>query len=222
MKKQETTSGKCQLCKTTFNKAGMTKHLPDCIVKHQENSPKKKPHKGWLLQVSRTPYWWLYVLARTNATLGDLDNFLRDTWLECCGHLSSFEILGKTYESGGDPVFGSDHDESEMSIQLDKVLKPKLKFTHEYDFGTTTELELKVLTEANSSYSEPIKLLARNDPPELLCDVCKKPAKVICTDCILEGQGWLCTKCSSKHECDEEMFLPVVNSPRTGVCGYTG
>jgi len=29
-------------------------------------------------------------------------------------------------------------------------------------------------------------------------------------------------KCARSHECDHEMFLPVVNSPRAGVCAYSG
>jgi hypothetical protein len=27
---------------------------------------------------------------------------------------------------------------------------------------------------------------------------------------------------SEEHECGEEALLPVVNSPRMGMCGYTG
>jgi hypothetical protein len=28
--------------------------------------------------------------------------------------------------------------------------------------------------------------------------------------------------CVKDHECGEEMLLPMANSPRAGVCGYTG
>ena len=35
-------------------------------------------------------------------------------------------------------------------------------------------------------------------------------------------EGWLCQSCADEHECGEDMLLPVVNSPRTGVCGYAG
>jgi hypothetical protein len=32
-----------------------------------------------------------------------------------------------------------------------------------------------------------------------------------------------CEHHSEDHDCDEpEMLLPVVNSPRMGMCGYTG
>jgi len=31
-----------------------------------------------------------------------------------------------------------------------------------------------------------------------------------------------CKKCINQHECEEEMALPITNSPRSGICGYTG
>ena len=49
-------------------------------------------------------------------------------------------------------------------------------------------------------------------------------------DVPVDGQECLlCKKCAEKHEhgkgeepVDEGTFLPVVNSPRMGMCGYTG
>ena len=41
-------------------------------------------------------------------------------------------------------------------------------------------------------------------------------------NCIEEGAGLLCSHCAKKHECGEDVQLPVVNSPRMGMCGYTG
>lgn len=70
---------------------------------------------------------------------------------------------------------------------------------------------------------KPIQILARNEAPEIFCEECGKfPAVQICMDCRWEGPGWLCQTCAEDHECGEEMMLPVVNSPRSGVCGYTG
>jgi hypothetical protein len=39
--------------------------------------------------------------------------------------------------------------------------------------------------------------------------------------CRLCGQ-LISNPCAAKHECGEEMLLPVLNSPRAGVCGYCG
>ncbi len=51
---------------------------------------------------------------------------------------------------------------------------------------------------------------------------CGKPATLVCSQCVHFGEAWLCDECAPKHECDEESFPPVLNAPRTGVCGYTG
>lgn len=40
-----------------------------------------------------TPYekdYWLYADISMTSTLKTLDTFLRDIWLECCGHMGAF------------------------------------------------------------------------------------------------------------------------------------
>jgi hypothetical protein len=99
-------------------------------------------------------------------------------------------------------------DES-MDVRLGEALGPGRTFLHEYDFGSTTELKLRVLGEREEplpARTPAVTLLARNQPPEAVCDVC----------------GLLCAAHAGNHACGEEMLLPLVNSPRAGVCGYTG
>jgi len=161
----------------------------------------------------------MHIEVKAKATLDDLDEFLRDIWLECCGHMSAFTIKGRTFISGPERDIG----EEGFDITLDKILSPKMKFYHEYDFGTTTDLALKVLSEEESSMGDwPVQILARNEAPKIVCEVCGKPATQVCSQCIDEGEGWLCSECAEEHECGEDMLLPVVNSPRVGMCGYTG
>jgi hypothetical protein len=153
-----------------------------------------------------------------SATLEALDQFLRDTWLECCGHMSEFEIQGTRYM-----VEPMDVDDESMDVKLGDVLSPKMTFLHAYDFGTTTHLKLKVVSQYESDLpGKKIHVLARNEPPVIPCGVCGEPATQVCMECSYSKEGWLCKKCAARHECGEEMSLPVVNSPRTGVCGYTG
>jgi hypothetical protein len=111
-----------------------------------------------------------------------------------------------------------------MRVQVGSLLSPGVQFSHEYDFGTTTELRLKVVSEREGEVKgkSSIQVLARNEPPTIPCNVCGKPATHVCSQCIYEGTGWLCETCSEEHECGEEMLLPVVNSPRVGMCAYTG
>lgn len=64
---------------------------------------------------------------------------------------------------------------------------------------------------------EPVRILARNEPPEFECAECGKPAAWIN---VWEDYTLLCDECADVEY--DEGFLPVVNSPRVGVCGYTG
>ena len=214
----------------------MTRHLKTCLeARAAAASGKKSAHTtpAFLLTVSGkyAPEYWLHLQARADATLADLDSFLRRIWLECCGHMSEFKFARKKRPlpllMGAMDWLPMDwlpmEEEQSMDEPLKEVLTPGMEFEHEYDFGSTTHLALKVAGEFSvPDNSASIMLLARNDPPQIACDVCGKPAKVICTECSYDTGGWLCAKCAKKHDCDEDMQLPVVNSPRVGVCGYTG
>ena len=110
-----------------------------------------------------------------------------------------------------------------MRVRLDKVLSPGEACSYEYDFGSTTELKLKVISEREvEGKGQGIEIIARNSLPLISCDVCGKPATNICSQCIYEDKGYLCDTCADDHACGEEMLLPMVNSPRAGVCAYAG
>jgi len=218
--------GKCYLCGGTFKKTGMTKHLKSCLSTNRDNSPStkgKSMEQKKYLQISiegrYDPDYWMHVEISAAAMLRDLDGFLRSIWLECCGHLSAFTIEGTRYSVS--PM--TEFKEKSMAAKLSDVLRPGVRFFHEYDFGSTTELVLKVVSERMiQGKSKKVRVLARNYPPEIKCVSCGKPATRVCVECIYDEGGWLCEDCASSHECGEDMLLPVVNSPRTGVCGYTG
>jgi hypothetical protein len=216
--------GRCDLCGNLFSKRAMTKHIEACRKKNLPKArgrTKARQEKVYHLVVEGAglPEYWLHLEAPASATLRDLDLFLRDIWLECCGHMSAFTI-GKVRFSVSPLV---EYEERGMNVPLGRVLCKGTKFYHEYDFGTTTVLLLKVVSETERLISNrSIQFLARNLAPDIPCDVCGKPAVRICCGCIQEGTGWLCDECARKHPCGSDMFLPVVNSPRTGMCGYSG
>lgn len=74
--------------------------------------------------------YWMHVAVPLTAPLSKLDDFLRQTWLECCGHLSAFEIGGKRYAS--EPM----DQEMSMRARLSEVLEVGMKFFYEYDYGS--------------------------------------------------------------------------------------
>jgi len=165
-----------------------------------------------------SPYW-LDLDVKTSTTMAQLDQFLRTTWLECCDHLSSFQIGRTRYEVS---MQDSQADERSMSARVSAALPPAGSvFTYEYDYGSTTSLRLKVVAQHEApSRREAVRLLARNEAPVWTCDECDATAGSLCAQCSLEGDAFFCEAHAEEHDCGEEAMLPVVNSPRMGVCAY--
>jgi Plasmid pRiA4b ORF-3-like protein len=227
---RQTSKGICTFCHGEFSKSAMTRHLEACEqrataeAKAGSKQKAQKTRKFHLVVEGRDlPVYWMHLEVPASTTLATLDRFLRDTWLECCGHLSAFEIGGIRYavDAGMDDGWGM--DEKSMRVRLDKVFSSGQVCSYEYDYGTTTELKLRVVSEREvEAKGKAVQVLARNIPPVILCEVCGKPATEVCSQCIFDDKGWLCDDCAEEHECGEEMLLPVVNSPRVGMCAYTG
>jgi hypothetical protein len=207
----------------------MTRHLEACeqraaIQAEAGSHQKARQTRTFHLVVAgyRLPMYWMHLEVSAGTTLATLDRFLRDIWLECCGHLSAFEIGGVRYTVDAGQ-YDWDTGGKNMQVRLDKVIKPGQTCSYEYDFGSTTELTLKVISEQEvEAQKKAIQILARNNLPLVPCDVCGEPATTTCSQCVYEDKGCLCDACAKGHDCGEEMLLPMVNSPRAGVCGYTG
>lgn len=225
---RQISKGKCSFCQGEFSKSSMTRHLESCKERaqagtggQQKSRASRKMHL--VVEGRGQPMYWMHLEVPADITLTTLDRFLRDTWLECCGHLSAFEIGGVRYASDAGMYSGWGTDDKSMGVKLGRVLSPGQTSYYEYDFGTTTELTLKVVGEREvEAQGKAIQVLARNEPPLILCDVCGKPATEVCAQCVYDEGGWLCEECVKDHECGEEMMLPVVNSPRVGMCAYAG
>lgn len=222
-RKKATTSGQCNICGSIYSKSQMARHLKSCTQKGLADGTSKKRGAQKMafhlvIEGRYLPEYWMHLDVSASSDLDSLDAFLRDTWLECCGHLSAFQIEGTMYS-----VQPAGIRDEPMTARLNQVLSPGLTFYYEYDFGDSTHLRLKVVSEHESDLRRSeMRLLAQNEAPIIPCSACGKAATQICMECVYSGAGWLCERCADKHECDEEMLLPVVNSPRTGVCGYTG
>ena len=328
---REVSKGVCNFCKGEIEKAKMTQHLKYCKQRATEianelesaQAPQKIRLFHILVEGRYNPQYWMHLEMVASDTLADLDYFLRDIWLECCGHLSEFTIGGTSYSSEPEDYFsfgdGATDEEMEMEeveegefnadellqtfppeylkllpqnflsefqkfesiddlvfylketlnsipkkgvphsqeewdayreryfqsqvleailemvedrsldVSLEKVLKVGQKFSYEYDFGSSTDLTLKVLSEREGAMQnqdedeDTIEILARNIEPVIVCTVCGKPAKFVVGGYFdVEENAFCSKKCVKKSGEDVEMLLPVVNSPRVGVCGYTG
>ncbi len=232
MSERQTSRGMCVFCKQLYTGSGMGRHLQSCPARQAAIAAEQKARGTsttlFHLYVKGTyaPLFWMHLELPATATLWELDRFLRDTWLECCGHLSAFTIEGTSYELDTDGIdamwpefFGQRERPRSMEVRLGSVLRPGLSFSHEYDFGSTTYLTLKVIAARKGVWrkQDRIRILARNELPDFRCQECGRPAVWIDT---FGDYDLLCEECAGER--DEEGFLPVVNSPRMGVCGYTG
>ena len=222
------TKGKCKYCGKEYTKGYMLRHLSACKERKARLDAEPGIKKcGYFELVITGKYdneYWLIIEMREDATLKDLDSFLRDIWLECCDHLSAFAINGTSYEIVPNEEAFWGPPAKTMNYKLKSVLKKGMTITYKYDFGSTTNLVINVHDYRVSEWrKEKVTILSRNNPLEFLCDTChEKKAAYICMECIYEGNGFLCDDCSKTHKCGEDMLLNVCNSPRMGVCAYEG
>ena len=221
MARRKQTRGVCLFCKKEMTKGGLTKHLPSCTARQkaieQANQGKGKKQTIYHLQVQDAwgGVYWLHLEMNGTATLEEIDHYLRAIWLECCGHLSQFSFGGW---SG---------NEISKRKRIDQVLKVGDELTHIYDFGTSSETLIRTVgtREGKPLTKHPIKLMARNNSLEAQCTECDQVAKWWCPECVyeLDESGLLCDEHMEAHPHDDYGgVMPLVNSPRVGMCGYDG
>ncbi len=227
---RRTSKGTCAFCHGEVSKSQMVRHLESCqqratIQAEAESNSQGQHIRVFHLMVEgyRLPIYWMHLQVPAQTTLAALDQFLRTIWLECCGHLSEFEIENARYSV--DPVMYSGgwyEGYQSMHVPLDTVLRVGQSCSYTYDMGSSTELMVKVISEREAEATgEAIQVLARN-LPHFPCERCGKPATHLCAQCSSQGQGDLCDACAKEHPCGEDALSPLPNSPRFDVCGYTG
>ncbi|WP_255579330.1 hypothetical protein [Deinococcus sp. RIT780] len=211
--------GMCRACGFTGTKAAMTRHQDTCP---QRPLPRVKARDGYRLRITANSRYWLDVEVPASATLDDLDGFLRGIWLECCGHLSEFSIGPQ-----------EDHDDFDPFRPRRKRKQPTLeelglgagdRFDYTYDFGSSTNLKLTVQARepVTTTARDTVRLLARNLPPELGCQECGAPARWAHSWEYDDLTGQPTLYCDRHGEQTRDEQLPIVNSPRMGVCAYEG
>lgn len=211
--------GKCYYCNTELNERTIKKHMKSCpeMIKAIEEKGKKSKAKRDQFIISLkdkcdTDTYCIYLSIDANLQLAHIDNFIREVWVECCGHLSCFVINKKVYNVNNDNSY-------EMNARLKDVLSINQKFEYKYDFGSTTELVLEVVDciKVPKKFTE-IEIIARNDEVKHKCCKCNKDAKYF----NWSEEEYYCESCSQQCEEDEIDEVEYTNSPRDGVCAYDG
>jgi len=219
------TRGRCYFCRKTFAKSGMAKHLASCPERQQSQVRQNKQSQAeterilhLFVEGDDRPEYWQHVELPETMTLLKLDRWLREVWLECCGHMSAFHIGGQSYARQADKELGF---RSMQRVWLGNLVGRGDRFGYDYDFGTMTTLRFKVVDEREGVFGkERVEPMAVNEPPDIRCQ-CGAPATQVCGLCLAGDESYaFCDTCAPDHECGEEMLLPVLNSPRMGVCGY--
>lgn len=140
-----------------------------------ERKPLKgeKPAPTLWLSAEASPFV-LHILVPEDATLYDLDRFLRDVWMECCGHLSLFHYRPKNerrilYIHDPEPEWDEENDpflqdlppearehylsltrnnlplEKPLTTPVAEAFAGDVSLRYEYDMGTTTYVQMKVV-----------------------------------------------------------------------------
>jgi hypothetical protein len=190
------TQGNCFICGKTVDKTAIKKH----VLKDHNSGDER-----CILIKAEGVYdkdYWLYFSVPFNARLSVLDDFLRRIWCECCDHLSVFRVGASEFD---------------MSFKLSSFAVG-VSLLYEYDFGSTTRITVTILNVlSRPTQEEKVQLIARNVPPQMQCVKCGADATQID---VFEVEA-LCDECA-KDAKENDAFLPIVNSPRCGVCGYMG
>ena len=119
--------------------------------------------------------FWLDMAVRHDAKLTDIDRFLRRTWLECCGHMSEFSTGAQRKVT--------------MRTRLSEALGFGDRFGDVYDFGSSTDLVVRLLGDVSAFSTGAVRLAARNEAPTWPCDGCGEAATAVCTQCLYKVRG---------------------------------
>ena len=218
------TQSQCLGCRKTLNTKAARNHLKTCIEK-AEIPPGRTPKPMFLVSATAgfndtNTVYALYTLMPNNATLRDIDELLRETWLECCGHLSSFDSGGTRFVSDGfnTGLFG--YQDPSFDHRAAQAIPPDSEAEYQYDMGSTTCLTVRVQPAPEQARAwlaqhdiDPGSPVLQNLMPEL-CDRCGqeashfRPEEVLCTSCLPKDSRTfvelLATTPPTCRQCDEE------------------
>ena len=244
--------GTCYICHQTLPGNRIHRHLLHCIESRTGLKPSQDPRRrdrrrtaqktAHLSVRARERPHWMELGVRCDATLRDLDWFLRAVWMECCGHVSDFMIGYYIYSEmvprSGDPW-------RHTGKTVNAAIPPLARFEYEHDYGSPTKLDLEhcavfgelvqAVSPAQPWHGGKIVILARNNPLQV-CLRCGRPAHwradlelgefEVYEEDFYESEGVLCaddldpiTFCEECAPAASDL-LPLPNSPRVGVKCY--
>ncbi len=212
--KKLSTKGICAYCKNEIpkNSRSILAHYSKCKGRIIHKTYSHTKHMVLLIEDKYNSGYWLVIVAKSILPMKKIDTFIKDIWVECCGHVSSF--------AKGSLKIG-------MNQKLNQVFKKENKIEYIYDYGSSTEISISLLHEIGDEDEKDVQIIFRNKDMEFQCSYCDNKAIVICRFCEFDKEkGFLCESCYEKDNCvkfeGREVLLPIINSPRSGKCCYRG
>ena len=195
----DNSEGICHVCGNPLRADDVRSHAASCFMVAvrsrytvrdvDERYARSKPIMIWVR--SEELRHWMMLIVQPTTSLRQLDQFLRDLWLECCGHMSHFQIGNIQYSAcvpgpGDLPMFDTDlaePDEQHMVHTVEETTAMGQQFRHEFDYGDTTCLDLECVAalpvpyeyvqefinppdETQGHHDDFITIVGRNLPPE--------------------------------------------------------
>lgn len=150
--------GRCHLCGNDVKAEDAKAHSLSCVTTAaptlvSNNLHSKNAGNGTILVWVRADEvrQWMMLAVRPTTSLLQLDQFLRNLWLECCSHMSRFEIGATRYSAHvsdpGDARLGATYlaepNERSLMYTVEETIRPGELSRHEYDYDYTTCLDLE-------------------------------------------------------------------------------
>lgn len=218
---REVSLGICTFCQGEFAKNKFTQHLKTCKARLGRSAEQAENNQRLFhLQVEGKyrPEYWMHLELPTEATLADLDSFLRFVWLECCDHLSEFEIEGESfsYASGDDWGMGlgglelvEETDEDEQEDEDEQGEAPENLSMEEISAEMSRQLALEFKTDLKNVPVEEIEkkleaLFAENMPPGMSTSALPVLRPLLSSMAESLQQGTLAQDLADMEEEDEE------------------
>lgn len=207
--------GICNVCQMTLFGNEARSHITRCVearygIRGTRDALKGRSRTVHMSAGSPERPHWMELGVRADTTLREFDRFLRSVWLECCGHLSHFDIAGVVYsmmvprpqdDFDFEPMDEQEEQWRHMGRTVGTAIGPATWFEYQFDYGTTTDLELRhagefegrvqALSPMQPWHGRKIFILARNHPLQA-CRLCGRPAKwrLGPETCEYEGDEW--------------------------------
>ena len=130
--------GLCYFCNSEVEKSKITQHLKYCkqraaaIAAEASGADAGTAEKTKFFHIVAegryNPQYWMHIELPADDMLEDLDFFFRDTWVECCGHLSAFQIGDTSYsDEPEDFYFGEEAEAEDEDASRHRIVRQQFE-----------------------------------------------------------------------------------------------